>query len=167
MPAILPHAPPDQQANRRAGSERPPITRFWREIPSVCGGGDISGELGRWSKVGRAKAERCPTSFPEAGNIGQFRMARPIRRIYSVFHEAVKARMGPIRHAGDVPVFDRIVMDVIAMAFKISVITNLVFPITVLPNCLFAFVAKRGRAWGFERGVTIAGEVGFDPHPAG
>ncbi len=53
------------------------------------------------------------------------------------------------------------------MAFKIPLVTNLVFPITVLPNRLFAFVAKRGRAGGFERSGAMTGEMGFDPHPAG
>ena len=76
-------------------------------------------------------------------------MARPVERIYPIFHEAVKARMGPVRHPRHKAMFDRIVMNVVAMVFKIPVITNSVFPITVLPNRLFAFVAKRRRAWGF------------------
>lgn len=58
-------------------------------------------------------------------------------------------------------------MDVVKVAFKISVITNLVFPITVLPDRLLAVALERGRADNFERSGTTAGEIEFDPHPAG
>ena len=74
--------------------------------------------------------------------------------------------MGPIRHTGDVPVFDRVVMNVVAMVFKIPLIANLVFPIAVLPDGLFAFALEGGRTGGFERGRAMAGEMGFNPHPA-
>ena len=123
--------------------------------------------LSQRSRVGRAKALRCPTSFPEACCIGQIGMARPIQRIRPVFREAVKARIGSVRHPRHIAMFDRIVVEIVAMAFKILVITDLVFPITVLPDGLFAFVLKGRRAGGFERSVTMAGEMGFDPHPAG
>ena len=75
--------------------------------------------------------------------------------------------MGPIRHPRHMTMFDRVVMDVVAMAFKIPLITNLVFPIAVLPDGLFAFVLEGGRAGGFELGGATAGEMGFNPHPAG
>lgn len=61
-------------------------------------------------------------------------MARPIQRIHPVFHEAVKTRMGPVRHAGDVSMFDRVVMKVAAVAFEIPLIANRVFPEPPLPD---------------------------------
>jgi hypothetical protein len=51
--------------------------------------------------------------------------ARPIQRINAIAHEAIKARMRPIRHPHCLAMFDRIVMEVIAMAFKIPVIADL------------------------------------------
>ena len=91
-------------------------------------------------RVGRAKAKRCPTSFPEARRINQVGVARPIRRIRPVFHEAVKARMGPVRHSGDVSIFDRIVVDAVAVALEIPLIADRVFPEPALPNPPFAFL---------------------------
>ena len=117
--------------------------------------------------VGRATLRFCPTLFPEARRFNGFGIACPIWRIDTVFHEAMKARMGPIRYTGDIPVFDRIVVEVVAMAFEIPLITNLVFPIAVLPDGLFSLVLEGGRAGGFERGGATAGEMGFDQHPAG
>ncbi|MBS1213286.1 MAG: hypothetical protein H6R26_1903, partial [Proteobacteria bacterium] len=39
--------------------------------------------------------------------------------------------MGPIRHLRHKAMFDRVVVEIVAMAFKIPLITNLVLPITV------------------------------------
>lgn len=52
----------------------------------------------------------------------------PIRRVRPVCHEAVKARIGPVRHAGDVAVFDGIVMEVVAVNIEIPLIADRMFP---------------------------------------
>ena len=79
----------------------------------------------------------------------------------------MKTRMRLVRHTGGAPVFDRIVMNIVAVAFKIMVITNLVFPITALPNRLFPFMPEGKRALDFECSGATRGEMGFDQHPAG
>lgn len=48
--------------------------------------------------------------------------------------------MGPIRHTGDVPVFDRVVVDVVAVNVEIPLIANRVFPEPPLPNPPFTFL---------------------------
>jgi len=48
--------------------------------------------------------------------------------------------MGPIRHAGNVPVFDRVVMDVIAVDVEIPLIAQGMFPEPALPDAPFAFL---------------------------
>ncbi len=63
--------------------------------------------------------------------------------------------------------FDLIVMNVVAVTFKIPLITDLVFPIAVLPNRLFSFMPEGKRALYFERSGTTTVEMGFDQHPAG
>ncbi len=91
-------------------------------------------------------------------------MARPIRRIRPVRHEAMKARMGPIRHAGDVPVFDRVVMNVIAVDVEVPLITKGMFPESVLPNASFAFLLPSIRQ-AFPRREG-SGKRGFDQPPS-
>ena len=53
--------------------------------------------------------------------------------------------MGPVRHAGDVSVFDRVVMDVIAVDVEIPLIANRVFPEPALPDAPFAFLLPSSR----------------------
>lgn len=79
------------------------------------------------------------TLFPEVHGINQAGMAGPIGWIDTVFDKAMKARMGPIRHTGDVSVFDRVVMNVIAVDIEILLITDRMFPEPALPDAPFAF----------------------------
>ena len=108
------------------------------------------------------------TLFPEAHRSNQVGMARPIRRMCPVFHKAVKARIGPVRHAGDVPVFDRVVMEVVAVAFEIPLIANRLFPEPALPDAPAPIAVA-----GIRQGLLVAarrqpgwGEVLFDRAPA-
>lgn len=72
--------------------------------------------------------------------------------------------MGPIRHAGDVPVFDRVVMDVIAVDVEIPLITKGMFPESALPNASFAFLLPSSRQ-AFPRREG-SGKRGFDQPPS-
>ena len=91
------------------------------------------------SKVGRVKAEHCPTSFPEAHNIGQCGMARPIRRIRPVLHEAA-LEWGQSATRVTRPCLDRVVMEVVAVALEIPSIADRAFPEPALPDAPFAFL---------------------------
>jgi len=47
--------------------------------------------------------------------------------------------MGPIDRPAHISVFDRIVVDIIAVLPEIVFITNLVLPVATLPDTLFSF----------------------------
>jgi len=80
------------------------------------------------------------TLFPKAHRINQVGIVCPIGWIDTVFDKAMKARMGPVGHAGDVPVFDRIVVEIVAVNIEIPLIANRMFPEPALPNAPFAFL---------------------------
>ncbi len=79
-------------------------------------------------------------SFPKTRRISQSRMARPIERIHSIFHETVKARMGPVRHPRHKAMFNRVVVNVVAVNVEIPLIANRMFPEPPLPDAPFAFL---------------------------
>ena len=75
-----------------------------------------------------------PGSFPKARRINEVGIARPIRRIRPVFHKAVKARIRPIRDPRHKAMFDRIVVEVVAVNVEIALIANRMFPEPPLPD---------------------------------
>jgi hypothetical protein len=79
----------------------------------------------------------------------------------------MKARIRPISQPHRLPMFDRLVMNVIAMAFKIPLIADLLFPPTMLLDGLLAFVPEGSQVRGFESVWVVADEIRFDQQPAG
>jgi hypothetical protein len=67
------------------------------------------------------------------------RFSGPIRRVVSHSYVPMKRRVRPIRDLGDMPVLDRVVMDVIDMMFHVIVIRNHMFPIPALPEAALSF----------------------------
>ena len=76
--------------------------------------------------------------------------------------------MGPIRHMGDVSVFDRVVMNIIAVDIEIPLITKGMFPGPALPDApaSIAMAGIRQRLFVAVRRQPGLGEVFFDRAPA-
>jgi len=73
------------------------------------------------------------------------------------------ARIPPIRRANDIPMFDRVVMDVVDVLFIIPVVANQMFPIAALPDAAFFFFDA---AWPQRLALgDLSGKGGFDQHP--
>lgn len=70
------------------------------------------------------------------GGIGLF--ARPIFRINAGPDISMKGRIWPIADFGDVTMLDRIVVNIVDMAFEIVFVANQVFPKSPLPQGAFA-----------------------------
>jgi len=67
--------------------------------------------------------------------------------------------------AGNVAVFDGVVMDVIDVAAKIVFVLQRVLPKSALPDAAFTFAATAGAdVFGFG---NVSGKSGLDQHPAG
>ncbi len=100
-------------------------------------------------------------SFPMIGLGKGFGRTRPILRINTQAHKPVKARIRPITDTRHQAMFHGIPMDVITMFFAIPLITDLVFPKTLLPKGLHPFPLLRGRARDFITVRAMQGDMPF------
>jgi len=60
----------------------------------------------------------------------------------------------------------RIVMDIFNVPDKIGIISDLVFPVTPLPDCLLAFIEMGGRLTPLEFIPASTAEMALDLTPA-
>src|SRR5690606_39517857 len=89
---------------------------------------------------------------------------RPTLRIYPLAHRAVERGIRPIRHTGDMAVFQRVDMDVIRVTAVVLLVANQVLPISPLPDSAFAAAQVRQGALFVRRQVTR--KTGLEHLPA-
>jgi len=97
------------------------------------------------SSVGCWVAKRRQPNLLVANSLREIhRFTTPIGGQYELANIPVDAAVRPLDGTCDVPVLDRVVMDVIDMATEILVIADPVLPISPLPNGLFPFALPAG-----------------------
>ena len=70
-------------------------------------------------------------------------VARPVLRENSIAHITVEGGVRPVGHPVDQSVLDRIEVDVIDVALKVSVVAYCVFPVSALPQRHLAIFMSR------------------------
>jgi hypothetical protein len=90
----------------------------------------------------------------------------PIVMINSLFHKAMKGRMRPWFRRLRQTMLYWIIMNVLYMSDKIAIISDLMFPVTPLPDCLLTFIEMGRRLPPFEFIPALPAEMTLDPAPA-
>jgi hypothetical protein len=102
--------------------------------------------------------------FSETAVIDGYGRGAPIGGQETTLNVSMNTGMRPLRWARDIPVLDRVVMDIIHVVANIFLVAKGVFPIAALPYSAFALVAPAGvDVFAFRQ---PSAESGFDQHPS-
>ncbi len=92
----------------------------------------------------------------------------PVGRVFAEGEVAVEGGPGPVDHARDESVLERIDVDIVDAVFKVSVVADCVFVVPALPYAAFAFGATAcgdGRLFAAV-GEELTGKAFLDSCPA-
>lgn len=97
--------------------------------------------------------------------IVHIRSTRPIHRVNATLDESVKTGIRPIASLLHITMFDRVPMNIIYVFFKITVISNLMFPKPPLPQSQLTSFLSRGRQWYCNDVTCIQTDFTFNHVP--
>ena len=119
------------------------------------------------TRVSQRRARVRAHSFAEVSAVERFEVDRPICWQPPLFDIPMEARMRPMAHLRHVPMLHRVPMDVIDMSVEVGLITDEMFPESMLPQgALVPFSAARIHPFGsIESGLATLRDHPLDDTP--